>query len=198
MAAIKLANTIDSNSINLLKKYCFVKRGDLEFWLRVSPDSSLYSFSYKLKGDTVEMGVYQPMNFVKDFHSTLKFDTSIYGAFRFYKLKDIIVRLVADSNYGGENSRDTLVNVKGGFPEKDPFATLATLTAIKDKFGFIGTSYRSDIGDFVEFWLSPQFKLTYLPDTLKMNPKAKKYWLDDFAKGKQIKEHWALLKVYER
>ena len=196
--ALNIANNIDSNSISLLKRFCFGKRGDLEFWQRVSSDSFLYSFSFKQLDDTAELAVFRPFNFVKDFTTNYYFDTSRYYQFRFSKLKDTVIRIVAVTNQGQENILDTLLQVKQFFPDQDPFTILSTLTNIKDKYSFIGTSYRADIGDFIEFWLSPQYKLTYLPDTLNMNPKFKKYWLDDFYKGKLIKDHWSLQKVYER
>lgn len=196
-AAIKLANNIDDSTLMLLKKYCFGKRGDLEFWQRVSADSFLYSFSYKTLGDTTELTVYSPYNFNHDFTTHFQFDTSKYYEFRFLKLNDTIVKIVSVTNQAQEVSKDTIISSKRLFPDSNPFETLSNLTNIKDKYSLIGTSYRSDIGDFIVFWLSPQFKLTYLPDTSKMNQKFKKNWLDDFNKGKLIKEHWSLQKVYE-
>lgn len=196
-AALNLANNIDDSSLNLLKKFCFGKRGDLEFWQRVSADSFLYSFSYKLLGDTTELTVYSPYNFKRDFTTNFQFDTSKYYEFRFLKLKDTIVKIVSVTNQAQEVTSDTLISSKLLFSNSNPFETLSNLTSIKDKYSLIGTSYRSDIGDFIVFWLSPQFKLTYLPDTSKMNQKFKKNWLDDFNKGKLIKEHWSLQKVYE-
>ena len=196
-AAIKLANNIDDSSLLLLKKFCFGKRGDLEFWQRVSADSFLYSFSYKLLGDTTELTVYSPYNFKRDFTTNFQFDTSKYYEFRFLKLKDTIVKIVSVTNQAQEITKDTIISSKRLFPDSNPFETLSNLTNIKDKYSLIGTSYRSDIGDFIVFWLTPQFKLTYLPDTSNMNQKFKKIWLDDFNKGKVIKEQWSLQKVYE-
>jgi hypothetical protein len=196
-AALKLANNINDRSITLLKKFCFGKRGNLEFWQRVSADSFLYSISYKLLGDTTELTVYSPYNFKRDFKTSFQFDTSKYYEFRFLKLKDTIVKIVSVKNQAQEITSDSSISSKLLFPDSNPFETLSNLTSIKDKYSFIGTSYRSDIGDFLVFWLSPQFKLTYLPDTSNMNQKFKKYWLDDFNKGKLIKQHWSLLKMYE-
>jgi hypothetical protein len=190
--AFNLANNIDSNSLNLLKKYSFGKRGNLEFWQRISADSFLYTFSLEQNVDTSQLVLFSPFGFIRDFACNYQFDTSLYYKFNFSKLKDTIVRLAATDNHGAQKIKDTSLYLKGIFPDQDPFATLTTLTGIKNKYSFVGTSYRSCIGDFIEFWLSPDFKLTYLPDTSNMNPKFKKYWLDDFSKGKQIKEHWIL------
>ncbi|TMI70663.1 MAG: hypothetical protein E6H09_15450 [Bacteroidetes bacterium] len=191
-AALNLANNIDSNSLNLLKKYSFGKRGNLEFWQRISADSFLYTFSLEQNVDTLQLVLFRPFSFIRDFACNYQFDTSLYYKFHFSRLKDTIVRLAATNKQGTQNIKDTSLCVKDIFPSRNPFETLTTLTGIKNKYSFVGTSYRSDIGDFIEFWLSPDFKLTYLPDTFNMNPKFKKYWLDDFSKGKKIKEHWIL------
>jgi len=196
-AALKLANNIDDSSLSLLKQFSFGKRGNLEFWQRVSADSFLYSFSYKLLGDTTELTVYSPYNFKRDFTTNFQFDTARFYEFRFLKLKNSIVKIVSVTKQAQEITNDTSVSSKLLFPESSPFETLSYLSNIKDKYSLIGTSYRSDIGDFIVFWLTPQFKLTYLPDTSKMNQKFKRYWVDDYYKGKIIKEHWSLQKVYE-
>jgi len=195
--ALNLINKIDSPSIELLKKYSYGRRGEYDFWQRISTDETLYSCSYKKDNDTVMLTVFRPYNFVKDFPSTFNFDTANYEQYDFFKLNDSIVKILQDSTYGQDHISDTSILVKQLFPGDDPFAKFEALTNIKDELGFIGTFYRSDIGDFFQFWIIPQYKLTYLPDTLKLNPKFKKYWLDEFAKGKKIKENWSLLKVYE-
>ena len=194
--AINLANNIDSNSISLLKEYSYGRRGDHDFWQKLSADTTLYSCSYKRNHDTTELTVFRPKNFVNDFASSFKFDTSVYYQYVFFQRHDTVVRILKVDNHGQDHLSDTLVSTKQLFPSRNPFIKLAELTALKDKLNFIGTSYREDIGEFIEFWISPQYKLTYLPDTTKMNPGSKKYWLDEFAKGSEIKEHWSLIKVY--
>ncbi|MEX6690878.1 hypothetical protein QTN47_25440 [Danxiaibacter flavus] len=194
--AVYLANNIDSSSLTLLRKFCFGNRGSVEFWQRVSSGSSLYSFYQKRDDDTTKLTLWQPYNFIKDFKSSYQFDTSRYNEFRFLKIKDTIVRIIEINNGGQEVIKDTSISVKQIFPDQNPFQTLSNLTAIQNRFKFIGSFYRNDIGDFISFWLSPKFKLTYLPDTLKMNNFSKKYWLEEFSKGKQIKQYWSLINVY--
>jgi hypothetical protein len=197
-AALNLADNIDSSSLNLLRKFCFGKRGKLEFWQRVSADSFRYTFSYRLSGDTTELTLFRPYGFASDFTTNYRFDTAKYYQFKFSKVNNTIVKIAAVTNQAGEISSDTSISTKQLFPDQNPFATLATLTGIKDRYSFVGSSYRGDIGDFIVFWLTPQYKLTYLPDSLKVNEKFRKYWLDDFSKGKIIKQHWSLQKVYDR
>ena len=195
--AIYLANNIDTNSLNLLKRFDYGLRGDDNFWLRVSADTSLYACNYKLENDTAKLSIWRPYNFIQDFSTMFKFDTSNYSQYTFLKLQDKIVKVELDSSNGNTLIKDTLVMTDQLFPDKNPFATFSELASIRNKYDFIGSTYRSDIGDFFVFWLSPKFKLTYLPDTLKMNANSKKYWIEEFLKGKQIKQHWSLINVYE-
>ncbi len=96
--ALNLADNIDGNSISLLKKFCFGKRGSLEFWQRVSSGSFLYSFSCKQFGDTSELTLFRPFNFAKDFTTNYQFDTSHYYQFKFSKLNDSIVQIGASTS----------------------------------------------------------------------------------------------------
>ena len=196
--ATNLANNIDCNSLNFLRKYCYGSRGDNHFWQRVSGDTNLYVCSYKIHQDTANLTIWQPLNFAKDFPTSYYFDTSNYSNYTFSKYLNKIVKVSRVSKNGVTYYKDTLAFANQFFSGQEPFLTFSELTAVRDKYKFIATSYRSDIGDFIVFWLSPQYKLTYLPDTTKMNEKFKKYWMDDFKKGKQIKDHWSLLKVYTK
>jgi hypothetical protein len=195
--ALNIADNIDSSSLILLKEYDYGSRGDYDSWQKFSADTTRYSCSYKVRDDIVELIVFRPLNFIADFATTFNFDTSAFYQYHFFKRHDTIVKLLRVDNHGQDHISDTLVLSKQLFPNQDPFNKFAELTALQNKFGFIGTFSRRDIGDFIEFWITPQYKLTYLPDTSNIHPKFKKYWLADFSKGKSIKNHWSLQKVYE-
>jgi len=194
--ALHIANNIDSNSLNLLKEYGYGRRGDHDFWEKLSADTTLYSCSYKVNHDTVVLTVFRPLNFATDFATTFNFDTSTFYQFTFFQLHDTVVKILRVDKHGEDHFNDTLVLTKELFPNQNPFTKFSELTAIKDELRFIGTFYRRDIGEFIDFWITPGYKLAYLPDSSKMNARSKKYWLEEFANGKIIKEHWSLIKAY--
>lgn len=196
--SIYLANNIDTNSLNLLRNFSYGAKGEDNFWLRVSGDTNLYLCNFKLKGDTANLSTWGPYKFIQDFSTTFKFDTSIYSQFTFSKVQDKIVKVKLDSSKGNTLVKEISVNIEQFFPNKNPFTTFSELTSIKNKYSFIGSAYSRDVGDFFIFWLSPKFKLLYIPDTLKMDLKYKKYWLDEFKKGKKIKQYWSLVNVYTK
>ena len=193
--SIYLADHIDTNSLSLLKDFSYGSSGDDNFWLRVSRDTNLYVCNFRLKGDTAKLSIWRPHKFMRDFSTIFNFDTAIYSQFTFSKVRDKIVQIELDSSKGNRLTKGTSVKTEQCFPDKNPFTTFSELTAIVHKYNLIGSSYSGGMGDFFIFWLSPKFKLLYIPDTLKMDLKSKKYWLDEFKKGKKIKQHWSLINV---
>ena len=196
--SIYLANNIDTSSLNLLRNFSYGSRGDDNFWLRISGDTNLYLCNFKLKGDTAKLSTWRPHKFLQDFFTTFKFDTSIYSQFTFSKVQDKIVKIELDSNKGNTLIKEISVKAEQFFPNKNPFTTFSELISIKKKYSFIGSSFNSDMGNYFIFWLSPKFKLLYIPDTLKMDIKFKKYWRDELKKGKKIKQNWSLIEVYKK
>lgn len=122
--ALNLANNIDSNSIKLFKEYSYGRRGDHDFWQKLSVDTTLYACSYKVNHDTVELIVHRPLNFVNDFESTFNFDTSVYYQYVFFQRHDTIVKLLRVDNHGQDHLSDTLVLTKQLFPNQDPLKSL--------------------------------------------------------------------------
>ncbi len=196
--SIFLANNIDINSLNLLKNFSYGSRGEDNFWLRVSGDTNLYLCNFKLKGDTAKISTWRPHKFIQDFSSTFIFDTSIYSQFTFSKVQDKIVKIELDSNKGNTLIKEISIKVEQLFPDKNPFTEFSELTSIKNKYGFIGSSFSSDKGDYFIFWLSSKFKLLYIPDTLKMDVKFKEHWINELNKGKKIKSNWSLINDYTK
>ena len=194
--SIYLANNIDTGSLNFLRKFSYGAKGKDNFWLRVSADTNLYVCNFKREGDTSKLSIWRPHKFMQEFPTTFKFDTSIYSQFTFSQVQDKIVTIELDSSKGHTLIKDTSVKAEQFFQDKNPFTTFSALTSIANKYGFIGSSYSIEIGDFFIFWLSPKFKLLYIPDTLKMDLKFKKYWLDEFKKGKKIEQNWSLINIY--
>ncbi len=196
--AEKITNLLDSNSIEIFKKWNYGVRGDYEIWTKLLSDSSKYTCFYQTKKDTSYLSIYQPYNFTQDFPCSFSFDTSKFWQFNFDLYQDKIFRITFVDNHGQDHIKDTLIPVQIFFTNNNPFDTLKNLSKLKDNLSVYGIVYRKDIGEFVEFWLSSQYKLTYLPDNLNLGPKFQKFWLDDFSQGKTIKKHWNLHKYKEQ
>jgi hypothetical protein len=192
--AEKITNLLDSSSMQIFHRWNYGVRGDYEIWTKLSSDNSKYTCFYQTKKDTSYLRIYQPYNFKQDFPCSFSFDTSKFWQFNFDLYQDKIFRITLVDNHGQDHITDTLIPVQKFFTDNNPFDTLKSLSKLKDKLGVYGIVYRKDIGAFVEFWLSSQDKLTYLPDNLNLDPKFQKYWLDDFNQGRTIKKNWNLHK----
>lgn len=196
--AFKITELLDSNSIQIFHKWNYAIRGNNEIWMKVLGDSTIYSCFYRKTKDTCYLSLGKAIAFTKDFPCTISMDTSKFWQFNFDIYHNKIFRIRFVDNHGEDHITDTSISVKKIFYINNPYDTLNQLSILKDKLGVYGISYRSDIGEFIEFWLSSQDKLTYLPDNLNLHKQFEKFWLQDFAGGKMIKEHWNLHKYKEQ
>jgi len=176
--ALKITEVLDSNRIQIFHRWNYGIRGNNEIWRRVIGDSTIYTCHYRKIKDTSSLTIYQPYNFVIDFPCSLSLDTSKFWQFNFDMFGGKIFRIRFVDNHGQDHITDTSVLATKIFFERNPFDTLIQLSDLKEKFGVYGISYQSDLGEFVEFWLSSQHKLTYLPDSLRLKPQYAKYWLE--------------------
>jgi hypothetical protein len=108
-AAVNLTNNIDSYSVRQLREYSYGRRGDHDFWQKLSADTTLYACSYKVNHDTIKLIIFRPSSFVNDFESTFKFDTSVYYQYSFFQRQDAIVKLLRVDNHGQDHLSDTSV-----------------------------------------------------------------------------------------
>lgn len=191
--AIAISQKLDSNSIKPFKEWGYGRRGDFDIWSRLKKDSTEYSFFYNSINDTNFVTIYRALNFQNDFHSTFSFDTSLYWRFTFTEFNQTIFRITSVDNHGQDKIVDTAILTTKIFPNQNPFLILAALTKLKDTLKIIGSTYRPDVGNFIEFWLSRDHKLVYLPDNLIISDKNASFWEKDFKSGKTVNKNWVLI-----
>ncbi|WP_114789954.1 hypothetical protein U0035_11560 [Niabella yanshanensis] len=191
--AIAISQKLDSNSIKTFKEWAYGRRGDFDIWTKIKNNSSEYSFFYQQLKDTTFLTIFRALNFQNDFRSTFSFDTSIYWRFTFAELNKKIFRITSVDNQGQDKIIDTTILTTQIFPNQNPFLILSSLTKQKDNLKIVGSAYRPDVGNFIEFWLSPNHKLVYLPDNLKINDKNTSFWEEDLKKGKPLNKNWVLI-----
>ncbi len=191
---MNITQRLDSNSINIFREWGYGTRGQAEIWEKLSWDSSLYSCLYS-DTDTIRLSVGRLEGFKKDFPYDFFIDTLIYYRADFLKMNDTTIRISTVDNNGRDHILSQGVSLKSLFKTNDPFQHFKSLSVLKDSLGIYGTFYRPDIGNFIQFYLSSQHILTYLPDNSNLNPKFKDVWLKEFATGKTIKNNWNLRKL---
>jgi hypothetical protein len=177
----------------------FGHRGEADIFIKHSnnPDSGFYSYGcfYIKKMDSIKLTISRFENFKKDFPCDMLIDASKFNRVVFNKLRNASVRISIVNNRGQDQIIVESIPLKTLFPINDPFEKFKYLSDLKDSLGILGTFYRPDIGNFIQFYLSSQYILTYLPDNAKINPKFKDVWLNEFATGKTIKRNWNYRKL---
>lgn len=191
--AINITEQLDSNTIKIFREWNFFKRG-VDFWVKVSNNNEQYTCNYYSINDTAFLVIPQPYKFITDFPSNFDFDTAQYWRFELSNYNDK-VNIVGVDNNGRDKIIATMLSLDSLFPTTNPFEKFSMLSALKDSLGVYGISYHKDIGDFIQFYLSAQHVLTYIPENLFLNPKFKDVWLKKFKKGQTIKSNWNLRKL---
>ena len=186
---------LDPTTLRLLQNWDYTQRGKIQFWSKLSGDTSFYNCSFHFSVDTPKLSTYQVDNFLKDFKSDLKVDTT-YDKIQFIKIGDTTLNLVGTDRHGQDILLASNLSLYKMFPEQNPFDTLRKLTELKDRLNVIGISHNNKLGSFIQFYFpSGQHILTYLPDTLLNSNNLNKFWKTEFLKGKQIKPDWNFRKL---
>lgn len=192
--AYKIIKLLDTATIDTFKHWGYGTRGEAEIWQKL--DTPTYGCFYFNK-DTLKLSVGLIENFKKHFPYSISVDTSKVHQVTFKKMNDEDINVSAWTNFGIDTVIVSKINLKALFVEREPFQHFARLSKLKDSLKIIGTFYRPDIGNFVQFYLTNQHVLTYFPDKLEFNPKFKNIWMGYFSTGKKLSKNWNLRKLDE-
>jgi hypothetical protein len=190
--ALSIANRLDNDSVNIFKEWNYTRRGEWGYWYKVSTDETLYSCVYSVEEDTSMLKVMQSGKFFVDFPWNYSLDTAQYRQVVLSKFED---KMKVNTLFYPLIEIGDNLNTNGLFINKDPFDHFSKINSLKNDLHVFGISYRGDIGDFIQFYLSPQHVLTYLPDNAYFNPESKDIWMKEFERGKMIKKNWNLRKL---
>lgn len=189
--ALEISEQLDEKTINIFNDWGFSKRGKIEIWAKNEKDSISYGFLY-FKGDTIKFTLFGIDAFRKDYPFNAPADLSQYYTVDFSKTKNAKVS-IAGTNKNAV--RDTIVKdipENELFTSKNPFEKLKELSDFANDLGILNTFHKPDLGNFIEFYLTSEYVLTYLPEYLFIDPKHKDKILKDLETGKQIRKNWNL------
>jgi hypothetical protein len=190
--AYHVIQLLDKTTIDIFRHWSYGTRGEAEIWQKL--DTPRYNCFY-FKKDTLKLSVGLIENFKKDFPYSISIDTSQFHRIIFKKINNEFINVSAWPNFGRDTILIDKIKLEVLFLERNPFIEFANLSELKDSLNIIGTFYRPDIGNFIQFYLTSQHVLTYFPDTLEINPKFKDIWMGYFSTGKKLNENWNLRKL---
>lgn len=190
--AIRITKQLDSNSIKIFYTWNTFYRG-IDWWEKISDSNAYYRCGYSKQGVTSTLLLLEPAHFSVDFKSDIKFDTARYHRWELENISNVL-RITATNNKG-----DDIVLLKNKlvatvFGDDNPFEKFDSLTTLKHNLNIwrIKTPRKEN---YIEFYLSPQHVLTYLPDNLKLWPRSLEFRKNEFAKGKQLTRNWNYRKL---
>ncbi|MEJ8801670.1 hypothetical protein [Pontibacter sp. H249] len=192
--AFNIAQSFDSTNIEIFRSWSYVPRGQAGIWYRNSGDSSVYRVVYLPQADSTKLWVVGQEEFIKDFSTEFPLDTTLWRI-AFIRDKSGTLKISGINNNGKDAFVASNVNQDSIFPQSNPFDKFEELTNLKDSLGFFGVQYYKGLGGLIEFQLSAEHILTYVPDINLIEQPFRKVWESDFSKGQWIKKNWNLRKL---
>ena len=192
--AKRIAESFDSTNIGIFKIWNYIPRGPIGIWYKNPGDSSSYRCIYLDKVDSIELRVFEYKNFIKDFDIKLSYDTSVWQISLLKYKNDLFKVTGVDSNGRNVVLADRVIQ-DSIFGDENPMLLFKELTKIVDTFNIYGIHYNENLGGIIQFYLSAQHILTYIPDTSWIDPMNNQVWINEFANGREIKKHWNLIKL---
>lgn len=190
--AIEITNRLDSSSIQIFYKWNFSPRGEGEIWSE-SHESGFYNLFYMSFPDTLRVYVNGDIPlFLKNYPINLPIDTASCSRILFFKSADENIKIISENN--GISNAVGRIKERNLFKVLNPIEEISNLSKLKDSLNVWSIKTNKGLGNFVEFYLTPEDILTYLPNDLVVNPKFKDVWLKEFAKGTTINRNWNLRK----
>lgn len=191
--AMKITEQLDRKTIETFYEWNYYTRGG-DNWTKISGDSALYTCSYSYNDDTTTLTIYRAERFVVDFPCSFNFDTLNYWRFSLKKSNDDLINIEGVNKGGRDIALTTKQKLTSLFNLTNPYDKFSSLNELKDKLEVIGITayYNKGTGNYVQFFLSLQHILTYLPDSMRFN---NDYLKEEFAKGKMLKKNWHFRKL---
>jgi len=187
--ALLITEKLNEENINVFRKWNFEYRGG-EIWTKKIDDSTVYSCYYRKDNDTISLVIRSRFLSSNEFPCLIDIDTSIYRSYNFKQSKDGRISVIAKN----KDWEDTLLlhnqNIENIFGNKNPISKVDSLSKAKDELKVYRINYLKRNGDFIDFYISARDILTYIADESTLKPNQR--WLDNFAKGIEIKPKWNL------
>jgi hypothetical protein len=193
--SLKIIKSLDTTKIEIFKTWNYTPRGSGGIWFKMKEDSELYRCFYFTYSDSSELRIYGFNNFIKDYSIKIQ-PVKAYGGVSII-MKSNIIKIISSNRMGfdtlllNNRSEDSL------FTGNNPFNDLKYLSDLKDSLHFVVVHYYARLGGILQFHLSTQHVLTYIPDMEMIDPHYRQEWIKDFSSGKILENHWSLKKYKE-
>ena len=194
--AKRIIQKLSKSNLDVFHDWEFHYRGDAEVWTKSRKIGWEIQALYFKEKDCIFFRIDSRDLRLPDYPCLIKIDTSKYQSkFLFSKSNNEKIKISAFLKVGtevsiGENYLDEEV-----FGKNNPFTDLYNMSSIKDEIEVLSIFNKLRIGNFIEFYITNEDVLTYIPEELIPNIGYNDVWLEYFKRGKMIKKNWNLRKL---
>ncbi|WP_034257682.1 hypothetical protein [Altibacter lentus] len=194
--ADQITDKLNENNIKIFRNWSFEYRGKGEIWTKSRKARTDYRAYYFKEKDSVSFLVFSKDLKSPEYPCLINIDTSKYQSnFWFTKLSDDRIKISATKKDGTNTVIGENLLAEKVFGDKNPFDELQELSELKDKIEVYSIFHNQSVGEFIEFYITYEDVLTYIPDEMNLNPLIEKVWMKNFESGKYIKDNWNLRKL---
>jgi len=194
--AKKITQQLNENNIEVFHNWRFEYRGKGEIWTKRRENRNDYQAYYFNENGKQSFMIFPRELKSSEYPILIDMDTSKYHSNIWFSRLDNgkieisptlsdTTKLVASDNY----------YEKDVFGSKNPFEDLKRLSDLKDELEIVSVFHSENLGEFVQFYITYEDVLTYIPDELNINPIYKEHYLEEFKRGEMIKKNWNLRRL---
>jgi len=189
--AHKLIGALSSTRLKDLSHWNYGERGKLKFWYYDSSGIQSCLTTIEDRNDSSIVKVVRAKKFFKIFPLTFPahLDSDTVIIIKHGENWSLITKYANGSSYNFK-----VPNPDSAFAGRNPLYLFKDMNWFNHSFDIKGIVCNNSIGNFVQFYLSEGYILTYFPDSLFINPKVKEYWQKDFERGETLNKNWNLRK----
>lgn len=189
--AQKLIAALSPTRLKDLSHWNYVERGKLRFWYYDSAGIQSCLTTIEDRNDSSILKVVRAKKFLKIFPPNFPahMDSDTVVIVKHGENWSLVTKYANDTSYNFEVPNPDLA-----FGDRNPLYLFKDMNWFNQSFDIKGIVSDNFIGNFVQFYLSEGYILTYFPDSLFINPKVKEYWQKDFKRGETLNKNWNLRK----
>jgi hypothetical protein len=193
LKAEKITQILNENNIEIFRGWQSEFRGKGEIWTKYKNNRTSFRAYYFKDEDSTSFMVFARDLKSSEYPCLIEIDTSKYQSnFWFTKSNNGKIKIHAIKNDGTKTIIGENYSEENIFGKENPFSILDNLSNLKNELGVSSIYHNENIGEFIQFYITHEDVLTYIPDELNLNPMYKDVWLENFEKGKMIKKNWNL------
>ncbi|WP_152971490.1 hypothetical protein [Lacinutrix algicola] len=194
--AERIAEQLSEKDVNIFENWRFEYRGKGEIWRKIKNNRVDFRAYYFKENDSASFMIFPKHLKSTEYPILVDIDTSkIKSNIWITKLNNGQIKvspsfMIQDDSIKREEYKETEL-----YGNKNPFNDLKRLSDLIDKFGIVSVRHNEYVGGYIEFYLTYEDVLTFVPNNPSVNSIYKNVWKDNLESGIMINKNWNLRKL---